>query len=573
MTKAEINEQLREILEQESLSKNNQQQANELLVAYSELLQQSEADQKEEFINDGGDSVEFSYSTTEEDIEFNNLKTTYQQRLNKQKEEKQTDKQESLEARKQIIKELESIVKTDVKNLGKHFRKASELQDRWKATKHYDTEEFNELESQYKGDLDQFYYNANIVKDAIELDYQKNLEAKEKVLLKIRELKDETDVNTLERKIRQYEKEWYRVGPVKREIRDESKEKLAAAVDSLQPTLDKLYEDQKELLQENLQKKIQICERLNEILGKDYNSPKQFQEASDRVIALQNEWKEIGRSEEQERIWEVFNSACDSFFDSKRSYFRDLADNRKENKQEKEKLIQKAESKTDSTDWKKTSNYLIDLQKQWKKIGPAHPAEDQKLWNRFRSACDKFFDARSEHYKERDKKYAENLQMKNTIIQQIKDFSPSGNTGKDVEKLQGFEKEYKSIGFVPYKQKDKVHKEFYGALNSHYENLNIDRKEKAKMRFESKVKAMATGRKPDKTLNYEQNKIRQQMKELEQKLAQYENNFSIVSGNKDNPLLKGILKDKRETERKLERLKMQLGMVKDAKAGKFDEEE
>ena len=163
--------------------------------------------------------------------------------------------------------------------------------------------------------------------------------------------------------------------------------------------------------------------------------------------------------------------------------------------------------------------------------------------------------------------------MKNTIIEQIKEFSGSGNAGKDVEQLQEFEKQYKSIGFVPFKQKDKVHKEFYAALNSHYENMNIDRKEKAKMRFESKVKAMATGRKPDKTLNYEQNKIRQQMKELEQKLAQYENNFSIVSGDKNNPLLKGILNDQKVTARKLEQLKMQLGMVKDAKAGKFDEEE
>lgn len=573
MNKAEINQQLQNLLNENSINKDIQKQANDLFVDFSEMLKQSEEEQKQKFLNDGGDIVEFTYSLSEEDQQFNNLKTTFSQRLEKQKSEKKSEREQSLTDRKQIIKELEAIVKTDVKNLGKHFRKANELQERWKATKHYDADEFNELESQYKNDLDKFYYNANIAKDAIELDYQKNLVAKEKVLQKIRDLVSETDVNTLERRIRQYEKEWYRVGPVKREIRDESKQKLADVVASLNPTLDKLYEDQKEILQENLQKKIKLCEQLNELLGVEYNSPKKLQEASDKVIALQNEWKEIGRSEEQDRIWDVFNSACDSFFDSKRAFFHEIADNRKENKNEKEKLIKQAESKADSTDWRKTSNYLIQLQKQWKKIGPAHPAEDQKLWNRFRKACDRFFDSRSEYYKERDKEYEKNLDMKNTLIQQLKDFTISENTNKDIEKLQAFEKEYKNIGFVPFKQKDKVHKAFFSTLNKHYESLNIDRKEKAKMRFESKVKAMATGRKPDKTLNYEKNKIRQQMKELENKLAQYENNFSIVSGKKDNPLLKGILKDRHNTEKKLERLQMQLGMVNEAKAGKFDEEE
>ena len=162
MKKAEINQQLTELLQQENLSKESQETANNLFVSFSELLSKSEEEQKEQFINDGGDSVEFSYTASEEDITYKNLKTTYQQRLDKQREEKQSNRNHSLQERKQIIKELEAIVKTDVKNLGKHFRKASELQDRWKATTHFDNTEFNELESQYKSDLDQFYYNANI---------------------------------------------------------------------------------------------------------------------------------------------------------------------------------------------------------------------------------------------------------------------------------------------------------------------------------------------------------------------------------------------------------------------------
>lgn len=572
MKKSEIINQLQELVNAENLEE-VKQEAEQLFVAFTEQLQAGMVELKEQFVNDGGDALEFKYEHSEEDLQFNNLKTTFEQRLQHKKEEQSTNKSEALNERKKIISELEAIVKTDVKNLGKHFRKASELQDRWKATEHYDTDEFNELDSKYKSDLDKFYYNAQIVKDAIELDYQKNKTAKAKVIEKIKSLGDETDVTTLERKIRQYEKEWFRVGPVKKEIREESKQELADAVESLQPKLDELYENQKELLQENLTKKLAICERLNAVLDEEYTSPKQYQQAADKVIALQEDWKDVGRSNENDRIWEVFKGSCDSFFDSKRNFFKNLSGKRKENKDQKEELIKKAESLKNSTDWKKTSNALIQLQKKWKTIGPAHPAEDQKLWNRFRGACDTFFNARKEHYKERDKEYAENLAMKNTLIDQVKEFKTTGNTGKDVQQLQGFEKQYKSIGFVPFKQKDKIHKAFYGAINKHYESLDINKQEKNKMRFESKIKSMATGRKPDKTLNYERNKIKQRMDELKNTLAQYENNFNIVSGDKNNPLLKTVLKNKRDAERELESLAMQISLIKDAKAGKFDEEE
>lgn len=572
MTKLDINNELKELLEQTEITKEVQEKVENLTIQYAGFRKESEEKQLQEFLNGGGDSVEFKYEYEEEDLHFKDLKTTFDQRLKKQKDAYQFEKSESLETKKSLLSELKLIVKTDVKNLGKHFRKASELQEKWRAVKSYDSETFHDLDNEFKINLDKFYYNAKIVKDAIELDYQKNYQAKEKVLEKILELKDETDVQTLERKIRQYEKEWYRVGPVKRELRDESKQKLEDAVATLQPVLDKLYENQDELLRENLGKKIKVCEKLNDLLGKELNSPKHYQEASEKVIALQEEWRDIGRSEEHERIWEVFHSACDSFFDSKREYFKNLASSRKDNKDEKVKLIEEAEKVKDSTDWKKTSNFLINLQKKWKKIGPAHPSEDQKLWNQFRKACDVFFDARSEHYKERDKKYEVNLEMKKTLIAQLKEFKPSGNTGKDIQLLQDFEKQYKSIGFVPFKQKDKVHNAFYGSLNQLYNSLNIDREDKAKMRYESKIKAMATGNKPTKTLDYERNKIIQRMTEIKQTLAQYENNVTF-SGNDNNPLVKSIKKNIKSAERELKDLEIQLSLVRDAKRGKYDEEE
>lgn len=571
MTKAEINEKLKELLANQSINKSISTEVENLLVEYAQLEKESQEFQLQKFVNDGGDSVEFSYSKDEFDEEFYNLKGLYKQRIQEAKDARTKDRELALNQKQELVTQLSKIIKTDVKNLGNHFKIAKDIQEQWKATGHFPGEDFHELETAFKAGLDEFYYNSQIIKDAIELDYQKNFEEKKRVIEKLQSLINETDVRKLERKISQYEKEWFRIGPVKRDIRDESKQELEDTIASLQPTLDKLYENQEELLKENLNAKIKLCEQLNEILEQEKKTPKQFQTAADKVVQLQNQWKEIGRSEENDRIWEVFKGSCDMFFNNKRDFFKHLAENRKENKNAKQELIDKAEQAKDSKDWKKTSIFFIDLQKQWKKIGPAHPAEDQKLWLTFRAQCDHFFNARKEHYKEQDKEFEENLKLKQLIIEQLNQFKLSGNPAQDIQQLRDFEKQYQAIGFVPFKQKDNIHNAFFDPLNAFYKELNVEKQSKTKMRFESRIKSMAQGKKPDKTLHFEENKIRQQMQEINQKLAQYENNFNISDSS--NPLAKSLQKTIKDMKREYKNLELQLQLIRDAKAGKFDEEE
>lgn len=605
MKKADIIEKLSKIASQEVLTSDAVQSFEDLKQNYKQLILQHNEEQKAKFIEEGGNESDFVPQKDDEDsiieshlfnIESKSELTSSQSEVEesqsvKSEEPKETSAasngvnsnddsnkhshtiEEAIEFKTKLIHRLDSILKTDVKNLGKNFKTASEIQDEWKSSNHKNSKELHDLEVQYKAKLDEFYYKAKIVKDSIELDYEKNKEAKDKVIEKILLLKDETNVRNLEQKIRQYEKEWFRVGPVKKEIREESKQQLEAAVLTLQPTLDKLYENEKELLAENLKKKISICEQLNGVLGKEFKSPKQFQQASDTVIQLQSAWKEIGRSDENDRIWEVFRSACDNFFNAKRDFFKNLADNRKINKQAKLDLITKAEEVKESTDWKKTSNYLISLQKEWKSIGPAHPSEDQKLWVQFRSICDTFFDARSAFYADQDKEYDENLRLKKDLIQKLETFALTGNTRDDINKLQEFEKEYSAIGFVPFKQKDKIHRAFFETLNTFYDALNVDRNDKVKMRFTNRIKSMATGNKPERTLNFEENKIRQRIGEVKQQLASYANNVSFTKGNENNPFVKSIKKNIRDAERELDHLKLQLQLIKDAKSGKLTQSE
>lgn len=610
MKKADIIEKLSEIASMETLTSEAVQSFENLKQNYTNLMAQVNQELKAKFIEEGGQESDFkpqkdeddsiiesriflieskgvvaSSETTVEEVRDGADSVTDEVEQQVGQEENVVNEEEeastmlthsvekALEVKNSLIAKLDAILKTDVKNLGKNYKIASEIQSDWKAVKHKHSKELNDLEVQYKAKVDEFYYKAKIVRDSIDLDYDRNKQAKDKVVEKILALKDETNVRNLEQKIRQYEKEWFRVGPVKKEIREESKQALEAAVATLQPILDKLYENEKELLAENLKKKISICEQLNGVLGKEFKSPKQFQQASDTVIQLQTAWKEIGRSDENDRIWEVFRSACDNFFNAKRDFFKNLADNRKINKQAKLELITKAEEVKESTDWKKTSNYLIGLQKEWKAIGPAHPSEDQKLWVQFRSVCDTFFDARSAHFKDQDKEYDENLRLKKDVIQRLETFALTGNSRDDIKQLQEFEKEYSAIGFVPFKQKDKIHRAFFETLNTFYDTLNVDRNDKVKMRFESRIKSMATGNKPERTLNFEENKIRQQIGEVRQKLASYENNVSFTKGNENNPFVKTIKKNIRDAERELEHLKVQLQLVKDAKSGKLTQSE
>ncbi len=573
MTKQEINKQLEEILQHKQITEHDQEEYNRLSILYSELKQNSSDQQLQDFINTGGDEIEFSYQLDDEDSKYNNLSTTYKQRFEKQINQELERKAQAIEQRKQLISELRGIAKTDVKNLGKNFQIANDVQDRWKEIPEDNSPETEMLEREYKILLDTFYYDAQIVKDAIELDYQKNLEAKQKVVEKIRLLHTEEDVITLEKKIKQYEKEWYRIGPVKREIRDESKQELESAVESLQPKLDELYQEQEGLLEENFNKKIALCKELNTVLDKAYNTPKQYQQAADRVIDLQNQWREIGRSTKNDEVWEIFSKACDSFFDQKRDYFKHLASNRKENKQAKLALIEQAEKYKDSSDWKGTSKQLIGLQKQWKSIGPAHPAEDQRLWERFRSTCDYFFNKRKDHFKEQDAEYQENLEKKNALISELKEFAGNDISPSDIKELQIFERKYKEIGYVPFKQKDRVHKEFFGTLNEIYNKLNIDQEEKQRLRYETKIKSIAKGKKPDKSLAYEKNKISQRIKELQSKIAQYENNFSFSSDSSESPIAKMIMKDRKAAENELQSLELQLELIKQAKSGKYNVEE
>lgn len=580
MAKSEIINQIKELLESENNASSCCSQIEEFTTQFNQEKNELESQQRTAHAEQGLDPIEFIYKKDEEDVQFQDLITTFNQRLEKEKEnnssvieEASKNKEDLLTAKNKIISKLKGIAKTDVKNLGKNFQVANQLQTEWNTLPKDKSPGASELETEYKHLLDTFYYDAKIVKDAIELDYQRNLVSKKQVIEKIKGLNQLTDARQIEQKIRQYEKEWFRVGPVKRELRDESKLELESAVKGLQPKLDILYESQGELLNENLGKKIALCEQLNEMLGRNLTSPKQYQQVADQVIALQKDWREIGRSEEQERIWEVFRGACDSFFNRKRDYFKNLASTRKENKSKKLELIKKSEAASASTDWKDTAKLMISLQNDWKQIGPAHPAEDQKLWEKFRASCDVFFNARKEHFKDRNQEYVVNLEKKKEIIKEINDLVLTGNVGKDVNNLQGFEKSYQAIGFVPFKDKDKIHKEFYDLLNKHYNSINIDRNEKDKMRYESRVQNMATGKKPEKTLNFERNKIKQELSELETKLSQYSNNIRVVSSGKDNPLVKMIEKNISDTEKEIERKKMQLELIKGAKTKKVSSEE
>ncbi|MBX2846258.1 MAG: DUF349 domain-containing protein [Saprospiraceae bacterium] len=563
MEKAVLNHQL------ETLLQNNEdvlplaEQVEHIHIQFSELMEASRKEQLQSFLNEGGDELEFNYSPDAEDLRYNDLHTTFKQRHDKQVSTIQEAKENVLTTKKQIIDELKAITKTDKKSLRSSYDKAKKLQERWEQSGPNNNDELLQLESEYKYNIELFYHNAKITREFILLDFQKNLEAKNVILEKVKALEAEENGRIIEQKLKQYQKEWFRVGPVMREIREENRKGFDEVVATIEAKLDVFYAGQEELLRENLKKKIDLCEQVNSIRENLKESPKDYQRAANEVLKIQKEWKIIGRSEENDRVWDVFRQACDAFFERKRQFFNQLSVIRKDNKKAKLGIVEQAETLQAQTDWKKTTEALISLQKEWKSIGPAQPSDDQKLWKRFRAACDFFFKAKSEYYNGLDDQQEDNLIKKQSLIKELQAYQPNGNAQEAVQILQNFEKEWQAIGHVPFSEKDSLYQAYFETLNSKYDLLKMDRVSKTRERFKNKVVALTNGDNSNKQLKQERFKLRQQIERAEKKLAQYQNNIHFFSGQNANPLLKDIEKNIRQTEQHLDQLKDKLQMIYD----------
>ena len=401
---------------------------------------------------------------------FKALYADYKKQKAEYNREQDAHKAENLEIKKGIVEELKNLVDSqeDVSALFPAFRA---LQDRWRATGPVPATDFRDLNNNYQFNVERFYDKVKISHELRDLDFQKNLEAKEKFCEAAEKLAENENVIAAFAELQKLHEQWKEFGPVAKEFRESIWARFQAATSVINKKYQAHFEEQKEKQKENLDAKTALCEELEAIVAREITTGAQWSAASKEVMALQEKWRGIGFAtrKDNQKIYDRFRAGCDTFFARKKEFYGQFKDEMEVNLAKKEELIQKAEALKDSTEWKKTTEAFIELQKQWKEIGAVSRKKSDALWKRFRAACDTFFEARDKNAGEAGgSNYYANLKAKRALIEEIKDFTPSEDEAANQEAAAKFAADWQAAGFVPMKEKDAVNAAYAEAMKDKF---------------------------------------------------------------------------------------------------------
>lgn len=501
---------------------------------------------KLEFTEGGGQVKDFVYHKGPEDIQFEFQMERYN-KLRKESEAKiAAEQNRNLIIREEIIAKIKDLSQVS-ENVGSAIRKLQELQTQWKETGAVSPHKYKEIQSEYSRAVEDIYYNIKIFRDLQEHDLKKNLEMKTTLISKIQGVQQLENIKEAERLVKIYRNEWDEIGPVPNVRWEALKLEYKTALDETYAKIKSFYNGLEEIKDDNLKNKLAIIEQaktLIENLG-DVKAQK-WTELTEKIIALQNEWKGIGRTSEKdnERVWAEFRSVCDQFFDKKKLFFAGLNEKFTVNRQKKTELITKAESFQNSTDWQKTGLDLIKLQDAWKKIPSGGDKEEPKLFARFRKACNTFFDARKQHFEGIEASYEDNLVKKEEILGRLSQFTLGEDMNANREVIRSFSAEWNGAGLVPMKDKKRLNDAFYNKLDELYEQMQIDKTEKATIQFRTKLDRMIASENGLDLLSRESEHFKKLIDEINGRVRTYDNNLGFFKASKGNTTFLKEIEDK-----------------------------
>ena len=505
---------------------------------------------KRKFIESGELEENFSapVDTLEIDLksylkEFKERRAEFNKRLEEEKAANLQAKLDVIEGIKELINGQESLNETF-----QHFR---EYQEKWRSIGSIPQNRVHDLWETYNHTIENFYSYIKINKELRDLDLKKNKEAKIDLCEKAEQLLLEPTIVKAFKTLQKYHEQWREIGPVPREEKEEIWARFKEATSKINKRHQEYFEGLKDQLQKNLEAKTELCEKAEALSELELHSPKEWEAKSKELIELQTIWKTIGFAPKKDnnRIYDRFRTACDKFFNNKRQFFKLYKSEQAENLQLKTDLCVQAESMKDSTDWKRTTDEYIRIQKKWKEIGPVPRKQSDAIWKRFRTACDAFFEHKKAFFSKKDESQDENLKLKEALIEEVKAFEPSDNAEENFQKLQDFQHRWNEIGHVPIREKDKVNQEFRSHINSYFDNLNLNEFEKNVEKFRNKIESYKTEHANDK-LTQERNKIINKLKQLENDITVWENNIGFFAKSKKSEALVRDFKHKIETGRR-----------------------
>ncbi|PXV61887.1 uncharacterized protein DUF349 [Dysgonomonas alginatilytica] len=511
---------------------------------------------KEQFIADGGDVDSFVLPGDPLEEEFKTLLNTIKEKRAKALADEEKVKEENLQKKERIIEAIKNLTES-TDDFNKLYKEFKDLQQKWNEIKLIPAAKVNEIWKAYQLHSEKFYDLIKINNEFRDYDFKKNLEIKTGICEVVEKLQEEPDVVSAFHQLQNFHHQWREIGPVAKEFRDEIWERFKAASTEINKKHQSHFEDLKGQEENNLTEKTAICETLKAI---DYSQLKNFKdwdEKSHEIIALQAKWKTIGfvPKKVNSQIFEQYRALCDTFFEKKAEFFKHQKDDMEENLNKKRALCEKAEALKDSTDWRKTTDELIAIQKEWKTIGAVPRKYSDAIWKQFVTACDYFFEQKNSNTSSQKEEEVANLAKKKEIIEKVNALSEQTDLADPMGTLRELMDEWHQIGFVPFKEKDKIYKEYQAALDVQFDRLKMDKSERRLQSFKSNVDDIAKSERPKGRLFRERDKLMHQFNKVKSDLQTYENNMGFLSISKGAG---GLLKD---MEHKIQDLKNELELI------------
>ena len=552
-TKQEVLERVKEIAR--SAEAPNKEELDHLKTTFYKIHLAERDAQTKEYLEKGGDPEKFVLLPDDTEEAFKAEMQIIKEKRAKIFLEQEEEKQENLAKKLEIIEKIKAMA-TSPEEANQSYNDFKTLQQEWKDIKAVPADKANELWRNYQLYVEQFYDLLKLNSEAREYDFKKNLEAKTALCEAAEKLDEEPDVISAFHQLQDLHQQYREIGPVAKELREQIWSRFKAASTVINKKHQQYFEDIRAKEEKNLEQKTALCEKLEAIDLDAIKTAAQWEATTKEVIAMQQEWREIGFAPQKMnvKIFERFRTINDVFFSKKAEFFKELKSQYSDNLEKKQELVKKAQELADSTEWKKTGDKIIALQKEWKTVGVVPRKQGELLWKDFLDACNKFFEARNKANAGTRNTEHGNLAKKREVVAKLKDLleNPVENVQQALQKLT---EEYNSIGHVPFKEKDNIYKEYHAVLDKIYKDLHISNAKRRLDNFKSNLKNVAE--KGSDALDNERGRLLRRYDQLRSDITTYENNLGFLNAasKKGNSLVE-------EMNRKVQKLKDDLELVK-----------
>ncbi|MCR4847310.1 MAG: DUF349 domain-containing protein [Bacteroidales bacterium] len=554
-SKEELAAMLEEIVQEPDVAK-IKDQVTAIRVRFMKLSKEDLDKEMETYIEGGGDRESYQHVMDDAERRFNAAFGIFKSNRARQNELMDAQKLENLEQKKAILEELKQLIASE-ETLKKTYDDFRALQEKWKSIGQVPATENANLWNTYHFLVEKFFDKVNINRELRDLDMKKNLDAKIALCERAEELLNETSMSRAFKELQKLHEEWKEIGPVPQDKKDEIWERFKAATDKINAIRREHYAQIQEEQNANLATKTALCEKAEELLAEELTSINAWQKKSTEFSELFKVWRTVGPAAKKpnEEIWARFKGAMDAFFAKKKAFFASLKDRQSENLERKINLCIEAEALQESTEWKKATEQFKRIQEEWKTIGPVPKRHADKIWKRFRAACDTFFNRKAEHFGGLKEEEAANLAAKQALIEEIKNYELKPNRNENMEAIKAFQKRWIEIGHVPMKHKDSINAEYRQAVDALFDRMRSNQNEISTNEYREMMEVMREDPEGGEKFRKERNTLATRIQKLRDEIAVLENNIGFFSNSKNSELMRA------EYEKKINKAKNDLKVL------------